>query len=88
MFKNQDDQLDEISGIVKVLKYDNQDFNQEVTYQNKLLGKLDVDIQRTHEKMVNVDNRLKRLIAKSKTCMLWVFLIIEIVALILVLTLM
>jgi len=37
MLKNQDDQLDEIGNIVANLRYENQNFGEEATYQNKLL---------------------------------------------------
>lgn len=57
--------MDEIGGIVKNIKYDNENFNEEITYQNKMLGKLGTDMDRTHNKMVKVDNKLKELIAKS-----------------------
>jgi hypothetical protein len=40
MIKNQDEHLDQIAGIVQNIKYENQNFGQEVTYQNKMLGDL------------------------------------------------
>ena len=65
MLKDQDKHLDEIGGIVKNIKYDNENFNEEITHQNKMLTKLGTDMDRTHNKMVKVDNKLKELIAKS-----------------------
>ena len=38
MLKDQDNQLDEIGNIVANLRYENQNFGEEVTYQNKLLA--------------------------------------------------
>jgi hypothetical protein len=35
MLKEQDQQLNEIGNIVSNLRYENENFNQEVTYQNK-----------------------------------------------------
>ena len=59
------------------IKYENENFNQEVTYQNKLLDKLDNDIDRTHQKMIKVDTKLKNLIALSSTCCIWIIIILE-----------
>jgi len=49
-----------------------------------MLGKLNVDMDRTNNKMVKVDSRLKELIAKSNQWCLWLIILIEIVVLILV----
>ena len=65
MIKNHDLQIDEIGGIVSSLKYNGQNFDQEVNYHNKILGKLNTDIDKTHNKMVKVDSKLKELISKS-----------------------
>lgn len=65
MIRNQDEHLDQIAGIVQNIKYEGQNFNQEVTYQNKMLTDLNSQVDRTHQKMVKVDNKLKELIAKS-----------------------
>lgn len=81
MLKDQDKHLDEIGGIVKNIKYDNENMGDELTYQNKLLGKLGTDMDRTHNKMVKVDSKLKELIANSNQCTLWIIIIIEIVLL-------
>ena len=40
MLKDQDQHLDQIAGIVSNIKYENENFNQEVTYQNKMLTDL------------------------------------------------
>lgn len=87
MIRNQDEHLDQIAGIVQNIKYEGQNFQQEVTYQNKMLTDLNSQVDRTHQKMVKVDNRLKELIAKSNQCCLWVIIIVEIVILILLLIL-
>ena len=49
-----------------------------------MLGKLGTDIDKTHEKMVKVDSKLKELIASSSQFCLWVVIFIEIAVLILV----
>lgn len=58
-----------------------------MTYQNKMLGDINVQVERTHQKMVKVDNKLKELIAKSNQWCLWVIIVVEIVVLILLLVL-
>lgn len=83
MLREQDNQLDTLSGVVQGIKYENQNFNTEVTDQNKMLGKLNTDIDRTHRNMIKVDSRLKELIAKSNQTCLWIIIIIEIIVLIL-----
>jgi len=65
MIQDQDQHLDQIAGIVSNIKYENENFSNEVTYQNKMLDKINTDVDRTHNKMVKVDTRLKELIAKS-----------------------
>lgn len=87
MLKDQDKHLDEIGGIVSNLRYENQNFNQEVTYQNKMLDKVNNDIDKNQAKMVKVDTRLKNLIKSSNQCCLWCIIISEIVALVLILVL-
>ena len=57
--------MDGLGGIIQNIKYDGQNFNTEVNYQNQMLGKLNTDIDKTHDKMVKVDSKLKELIAKS-----------------------
>ena len=79
--------MDEIGAIVSNLRYEGQNFNQEVTYQNKMLDKVNTDIDKNQRKMVKVDNRLKNLIKSSNQCCLWCIIITEIVALILILIL-
>ena len=75
--------MDELGGIVHNIKYENQNFNVEVNTQNKMLGKLGTDIDKTTEKMVKVDSKLKELIASSSQFCLWVVIFIEIAVLIL-----
>jgi hypothetical protein len=37
-----------------------------------MLGRLNTDMDRTHKKMISVDNKLKRLIATGSVCWLWI----------------
>jgi len=52
MLQDQDKHLDEIGAIVSGLRYENQNFNQEVTLQNKMLEKVNDDIDKNQAKMV------------------------------------
>ena len=51
MLKKQDDQLDETHGIVQGTKLEAQNFDQEVTYQNRMLQRVSKDIDRNQSKM-------------------------------------
>ena len=58
MIRDQDDQLDEVIGVVKATKYEAQDFNTEIKGQNKRIEKLGEDIDRAEENMVDADNKM------------------------------
>ena len=49
-----------------------------------MLDELGRGMDRTQLKMMRVDNKLKRLIASSNQCCLWIVIIIEIIVLILI----
>jgi len=72
-------------GVVQGIKYEGQNFNEEVTKQNKMLGKLNTDMDKTQAKMVKVDSKLKELIAKSSQTCLWITIVIEVIILVMVL---
>ena len=58
MLKDQDDQLEEVIGIVKATKYEAQDFNTEIKGQNVRIQKLADDIDATEENMIDADNKM------------------------------
>ena len=84
MLQQQDRQLDELRGIVGVIKDDNRVIHEELNTQDHMLDELGRGMDRTQMKMMRVDNKLKRLIASSNQCCLWVVIIIEIIVLILI----
>ena len=49
MIDQQDVALDQLGGIIQNIKYENQNFNTEVTQQNKMLDSLSVDMDNTHD---------------------------------------
>ena len=59
LVRNQDEQLDQLGGVIQNIKYENQNFKTEVTLQNKMLDSLQVDMDDSHEKMLKLDNKLK-----------------------------
>lgn len=64
-----------------MIKGQAQDFKTEATYQNAALDKVADDIERTNEKMIKVDNDMKRLMQKANQNMCWGVLCCEIVLL-------
>ena len=86
MLKNQDNQLDEIGNIVANLRYENQNFGEEVTYQNKLLEGVTKDIDKNQIKLDKGNQRLAKLMKQTNDCCLWCIIITEIVVLVLLLT--
>ena len=83
MLKDQDDQLDEVIGVVKATKYEAQDFNTEIKGQNARIEKLASDIDRTEENMIDADSKMQNLLAKSNHCYLWLIIVVELLILIL-----
>ena len=58
MIKDQDDQLDEVIGVVKATKYEAQDFNTEIKGQNVRIERLGNDIDKAEENMIDADNKM------------------------------
>ena len=85
MIDTQDVALDQLGGIIQNIKYENQNFNTEVTTQNKMLDSLSVDMDNTHDQMLKVDNKLKHIVANTSQCKLWLIIIAEIFVLLFVL---
>ena len=63
---------------------ENQNFSTEVKSQNKMLEKLNVEMDDAHEHMLKVDNKLKQIIANTSQCKLWMIVIAEIILLALI----
>ena len=69
--------------MVKATKYEAQDFNTEIKGQNVRIEKLGNDIEKTEANMIDADNKMQNLLAKSNHCYLWVVIVIELAILIL-----
>lgn len=85
-FAETDKQLDKISNIVGQIHYENENFRDEVGLQNKMLDKVNKDIDQNIADMVKLDSKLKKLLAKGSICWLWIAIIIELVILIVIVT--
>ena len=77
MLRDQDDQLEEVIGIVKATKYEAQDFNTEIKGQNVRIQKLADDIDQTEENMIDADNKMQTLLQASNHCYLWGIIALE-----------
>ena len=69
--------------MVKATKYEAQDFNTEIKGQNVRIEKLGNDIDRTEANMIDADNKMQNLLAKSNHCYLWIVITVELLILIL-----
>ena len=47
--------------------------------QNKMLDKVNDEIQDATDQMIKLDSSLKKLLAKGSICKLWIYIIIEFV---------
>ena len=84
MIRDQDDQLDEVVGIVQVMKGENQNFQTEVNLQTRMLQGVNQRVEKTTRKLEKLDDRLKGMIARKPNSFYYVIILIE-VALILLL---
>ena len=87
-FAETDNQLDKISAIVGQIAHENENFRDEVKLQNKMLDKVNEDIDANIDQMVKLDSKLKKLLAKGSICWLWMFVILELAVLVTILILM
>lgn len=80
MIKDQDNKLDEVIGVVKVIKHENEDFADELGRQNNMLRGLNDRVDQTTARMRRVDERLKHMIAKQSKSFYYVVILVEILA--------
>ena len=69
--------------VVKATKYEAQDFGTEIRQQNKDIEVSGNNIDVANDNMVDVDNRMKKLLKVSNHCYLWMVIIAEIGVLVL-----
>ncbi len=73
--------MDEVIGVVKATSYEAENFKKEATLQNKMLDRLNEDIDVANDNMIRVEGRMKNLLKKSRLCCLMSVLLIEFVVL-------
>ena len=69
---------------MQTIKYENQQFKQEVDLQNNMLDEVNDQMEENLDNMIKLDTKLKGLLAKGSVCKLWMCLLIEIVLLVLI----
>ena len=80
--------MDDIKAITGQIRYEAQNFNEEVTDQNKMLDRLNNDMEKTEQKFDKANKRLDKFIRNSNQTCLWCIIICEIIALVCILLLM
>ena len=78
------DKEDALLGVAKTLRYGQEQVGAEIHKHNVLLGNLEDQVDNTTANLIYIYSKLKTLIAKTDPCYLWIIIIIEIIALILI----
>ena len=81
MLNQQEDQLDEIFGVTKAIKYEGQNIDAELRTQAPIIENLKDEMDKNQMKMMKLDSKLKTLVAQTSACKLIVFIILEFVIL-------
>jgi hypothetical protein len=84
MLRDQDDRLDEVVGVLQVIKHENENFGEEVQLQTKMLTGVNQRLDKTTSKLNRMNDRMKTMINKKSTMFYYVIILIEIVAILLV----
>ena len=86
MIRDQDNDLVEVGGVIKIIKNENENFGHEVNLQTKMLTGLNQRVDKTTSKILRVDERLKSMVNKRSTMFYYGIIAVEVVAIILVLS--
>jgi hypothetical protein len=81
----QDEKLDLLVGVVQATKFEAQNMGGELKTQNKMMDRLNKDMDATEANMVRVEGKMKTLMKESSMCKLMTILIIEFVILLVLL---
>jgi hypothetical protein len=65
--------------VVGNIRHENTNFAGEVKLQNKMLDKVNEDIDQNTADMMKLDTKLKALLAKPSMCWYWMVLMLELV---------
>ena len=74
---DQDNKLDDVIGVVQATKFEAQNFGSEAKLQNKMMDRLNEDIDKVDSNMIRVEGKMKNLIKQTKVCHLYCCLFIE-----------
>ena len=86
MLRDQDDRLEEVDGVIRVIKHENEDFGKEVNLQTKMLTGLNQRVEKTTNKMQRLNDRLASMVAKRSTMFYYAIIAVEVLAILLVLS--
>ena len=83
LLNQQEDQLDEIMGVTKAIKYEGQNIDTELKSQAPIMENLKDEMDKNQMKMMKLDSKLKTLVAQTSACKLTLFIILEFIILVL-----
>ena len=83
LLNQQEEQLDEIYGVTKAIKFEGQNIDTELKTQAPIIGSLRDEMDKNQMKMVKLDSKLKTLVAQTSACKLTLFIVLEFIILIL-----
>ena len=81
---DQDRYLDVLEVIIKKIKYQGQDFGEEVKKQTKMIEKVSDQIDHTAMGLAKVDGRLEQLVSEMDFCKMWCVVVVEVILIIVI----
>jgi len=85
-FLEQDEMFEKFSGMAKNIRKSNEEINEELIKQNKMISNLHKDVDKTKVKVVETQSKLDYYLHKSSTWGLCGFIALEILIIVLLLT--
>ena len=73
----QEEQLDEIFGVTKAIKYEGRNIDAELKTQAPIIDKVRDEMDKNQMKVMKIDNKLKTLVAGTNVCMLTLIIFVE-----------
>ena len=83
LLNEQENQLDEIYGVTKAIKYEGQNIDTELKAQMPVIENLKDEMDKNQMQMMKLDNKLKNLIAQTSSCKLVTFIVLQVVIMVL-----
>ncbi|CAK88055.1 unnamed protein product (macronuclear) [Paramecium tetraurelia] len=82
--KEQEQKLDVCIDQLDTLKVQSKNIGNTVDEQNRLLGEIEKDMDKTNKEMINVNGKLKKFLNSSSYCCLYLFIALELVGLVMI----